>query len=194
VSWLLVAVVALIGAGTPGASGAESAHGAGIVTAVSGAVTVTRLAATRRPVKVGDALYWGDVVETPKDGFTRLVLEGKTTVTVKELSRLKLQKEARVEGLRYTLELAWGKLQVSVARLLMRQGEDVEVRTRNAVASVRGTDFLVERRQGEETLVTTLSGVVEVSSRLSGTGNVELIRASETFRVRGTQDPVRLQP
>jgi len=115
-------------------------------------------------------------------------------VTVKELSRLKLQKEARVEGLRYTLELAWGKLQVSVARLLMRQGEDVEVRTRNAVASVRGTDFLVERRQGEETLVTTLSGVVEVSSRLSGTGNVELIRASETFRVRGTQDPVRLQP
>ena len=42
-----------------------------------------------------------------------------------------------------------------------------------------------------KTVVTVLSGLVEVSSRLSGTGKVERVGASETSRVRGTQDPVQ---
>ena len=48
------------------------------------------------------------------------------------------------EGIRYTAELVSGKVRASVARALMRPGEQVEVRTRNVVASVRGTDFIVE--------------------------------------------------
>jgi hypothetical protein len=154
-------------------------------------------------------MYWGDVVEVPKDGFARLLLWGGTTVSVRELSRVELQRELRADGMRYTLELVWGKLRVSVARILMRQGGDVDVRTRNAVASVRGTDFIVETREpagqaqgfgllgtgavGEiETVVTTLSGVVELSNRPARTGRVERVRASETSGVRGRQDPVRL--
>ena len=154
-------------------------------------------------------MYWGDVVDVPKDGFARLLLWGGTTVSVRELSRLEFQRELYADGVRYTLELVWGKLRVSVARMLMRQGNHLDVRTRNAVASVRGTDFIVEtlepsgQAQGlglpgaspvreMETVVTTLSGVVELSSRPPGTGRVERVRTSETFGVRGSHDPVRL--
>jgi hypothetical protein len=191
----------------------------GTVTAVSGPVTLTRPPATPHPLRSGDVVYGGDIVEVPKDGFARLLLGDRTTVTVRELSRLELQRERRADGMLYALELVWGRLRVSVARMmLMRRGEHLDVRTRNAVASVRGTDFIVEALEppGQaqvfgllgasavgrgvqvdgsgpmETVVTTLSGIVEVSNRRSGTGRVERIRASETSAVRGRQDPVRL--
>jgi len=218
VLWLLIAVGALIGVGLPALSGAGSANSVGTVTALSGSVTVTRIGVVRQPLKFEDTMYLGDVVEVPKDGFARLLLWGGTTVSVRELSRVELQRELRADGMRYTLELVWGKLRVSVARMLMRQGGDLDVRTRNAVASVRGTDFIVEtleppdQAQGlgllggsaigqevgvggsgsMETIVTTLSGVVELSNRPPGTGRAERVRAPETWGVRGRQDPVRL--
>jgi len=212
---LLMAVVVLIGVGVPGVTGAENANGAGTATAVSGLVTVTRVAAAAQPLKFGDALFWGDVVEAHKGGFARLWLAASTTVTVKEFSRLELRKEARADGLRYTLELLRGKLRVSVARMLLPQGEHVEVWTRNAVASVRGTEFSVEtvergqarafgflgargvgqgadggRSPSVETVVSTLSGLVDVSPRWSGAGWVARIGATETLRVNGAHAPV----
>ena len=88
--WLLIAVVALIGVGLPAVSAAGSSNSVGTATAVSGSVTVTRIAAARKPLKFGDTMYWGDVVEVPKNGFARLLLWGGTTVSVRELSRVQL--------------------------------------------------------------------------------------------------------
>jgi hypothetical protein len=216
--WLLVVVAALIGAWLPEVSSAESANSVGTATVVSGPVTVTRSAVARQPLKLGDAVYWGDVVEVPRGGFARLLLWRGTTVSVRELSRLELRREVRADGMRYALELLWGRLRVSVARMLMRQGEHVDVQTRNAVASARGTDFVVETLElpgqaqmfgllgggavgqgawvdgarSMETAVTTLSGVVELSNRPPGIGRTQRVGASETSGVRGRQDPVRL--
>ncbi len=177
---------------------AETANIAGQVTAVAGPVTVTRAHVNPQPLKFRDALYWRDVVEAHKDGITRVLLGGKTTVTVRELSRLELREERLTEGMRYAVELLSGKVRATVARMLMGPGDQVEVRTWNVSASVRGTDFIVETvsdplGQSVETVVVTLSGVVEVSNRLAGTGRVERIGASEAVRVSGTQDPVRFQ-
>jgi hypothetical protein len=47
---------------------------------------------------------------------TRVLLAGKTTVTVRELSRLELREEVMPEGIRYTAELVAGKVRASVAR------------------------------------------------------------------------------
>ena len=198
---------------------AENARGSGTVTAVVGLVTVTRAAARPRPLKSGDLLFWRDVVESGKDGSARLVLGGKTTVTLRELSRLELRVDRQAEGIRYTIELLSGKVRASVARMLMRPGEQVEVRTRNAVASVRGTDFVVETAEppahagafgllgvqelaprvsdsvarSAETVVTTLSGMVEVSNRRAGAGRAEAVGAYEAVRVSGRQDSVRVR-
>jgi len=196
-------LLVLIGSGLTGAlitglAAAETANIAGQVTAVAGPVTVTRAQEVPQPVKFRDALYWRDVVEAHKDGIARVLLGGKTTVTVRELSRLELREERLTEGTRYAVELLSGKVRATVARMLMGPGDQVEVRTRNVIASVRGTDFIVETvsdpaGQSVETVVVTLSGVVEVSNRLAGTGRVERIGANEAVRVRETQDPARFQ-
>jgi hypothetical protein len=170
-------------------------------------------------LKFRDTLFWRDVVEARKDGIARVLLAGKTTVTVRELSRLELREEVMPEGIRYTAELVSGKVRASVARMLMRPGDQVEIRTKNAVASVRGTDFIVETlavpsqagafgllgvrqvaqamadagSQSGETVVITLSGVVDVSNRLAGTGRSESVRAYEAVRVSGRQDPLRVR-
>ncbi|MBI2152333.1 MAG: FecR domain-containing protein [Candidatus Rokubacteria bacterium] len=217
---LVAGAIALSAAGAPGRASAQNPTAAGIVTAVSGSVMVARLAAAPRPLRSGDTLYWRDVVEARKDGVARILLGGKTTVTVRELSRLELREEAQVNGVRYTVELVAGKVRASVARMLMRPGEQVEVRTRNAVASVRGTDFIVETverptqpgafgllgarevgggirgdgAQSAETVVVTLSGVVEVTNRLAGTGRrVERLGAYQAVRVSGQGEPARVQ-
>jgi len=215
---ILAATVVFLGLAA-GVVAAESSKGAGVVTAVSGPVTVSREEAVPLLLKFRDALYWRDVVEARKDGIARVLLGGKTTVTVRELSRLELREEVMPEGIRYTAELVSGKVRASVARALMRPGEQVEVRTRNVVASVRGTDFIVETverpapggpfglvaardvgegihggaARSEETVVVTLSGVVEVANRLAATGGVERVGAYEAVRVSGRLDPVRLQ-
>ncbi len=209
---------AFMGTLIAGVAAAETNKVAGQVIAVTGQVTVKREDMPSHPLKFRDALYWRDVVEARKDGIARALLLGKTTVTVRELSRLELREERRVDGVRYIAELVSGKVRASVARMLMRPGEQVEVWTWNAVASVRGTDFIVETVErpapgafgllGErevaqgvadrgtrtgETVVVTLSGVVEVSNRLAGTGQVERIGAYEAASVRGNRDPVRFQ-
>lgn len=198
---------------------AETPKIAGQVVAVAGPVSVIRPDVMPHPLRFHDNLYWRDVVEVRKEGIARVLLGGRTTVTVRELSRLELREERLAEGVRYTVDLVWGKVRASVARMLMRPGDEVEVWTRNTVASVRGTDFLVEtverpaqagafgllavrqvaqevgQRPGRpsETVVVTLSGVVEVSNRLTKTGHVERIGAYEAVRVSGNQNPVRFQ-
>ncbi len=214
----MAGLVSLLGAATTGTR-AESLNRAGTVTAVAGPVTVSRLSANPQPLKFRDTLFWRDVVEARKDGIARVLLLGKTTVTVREFTRLELREERRAEGVGYIAELISGKVRASVARMLMRPGDQVEVRTRNAVASVRGTDFIVETverpspagafgllgalevsqgvvdrgaRTGE-TVVVTLSGTVEVSNRLTGAGWVEQVGAYQAGRVSGIQGPARIQ-
>lgn len=192
---------------------------AGVVTAVTGRVIVARPAAARRPLRSRDAVLWRDVLETGEGSLARVALVGGTTVTVRELSRLEFRREAVAGGVSYAVELLSGAVRASVARLLIRPGERVEVRTRNAVASVRGTDFIVEAadrpalpglfgllglrrvvealgeggRRRRETIVVTLSGAVAVSHRLAGRGPVELAAPLEAVRVGENWKPVQVR-
>ncbi|MEK6665596.1 MAG: FecR domain-containing protein, partial [candidate division NC10 bacterium] len=217
---LLVLMVSVMsGALLAGVAAAETAKAAGQVMSVAGPVTVTRAEVTPHQLKFRDNLYWRDVVEARRDGIARVLLGGKATVTVRELTRLELREEKRVEGVRYVADLVSGRIRASVARMLMQPGEQIEVWTFNTVASVRGTDFIVEtverptqagafgllgvRDVGEsvgdgaarsrETVVVTLSGAVDVVNPLAGTGRVEQIGANEAARLSGNQDPVRFQ-
>jgi len=59
---LVTGAVALFVTGAPGIASAQTPTAVGTVTAVSGNVTVTRLAAAPQRLKIRDALYWRDVV------------------------------------------------------------------------------------------------------------------------------------
>lgn len=121
-----------------GAAGALPEQRAGVVTALSGHVTVARAAGSVLPLKLGDQLYWGDIVETPSNGLARITLNGKMTVTVRALSRFHIREEQGAEGIRYTVDLLLAKVRAAVARAVMSEGEREEGRPRNAVGSIRG--------------------------------------------------------
>lgn len=199
----LVAAVAL-------AFPAAAADDIGVATAVRGVATLSRGAAGAHPVKFRDAVRWHDVIETSKDSGVRLLVLGKMSVTIRELSRVELREEAMAGGRRHTLGLLAGKVRAVVEHSLMDKNELVEVRSPNAVAAVRGTDFVVEvippparaeafgmlaatsgpmMAQGPSALITlvyTLAGAVDVTN-----GATERVAAFQGARVEGGAPPQR---
>jgi hypothetical protein len=200
---------------SPGATDAYQSSGIGVVTAVSGPVSMIRAAAQPQPLKFRDQLQWRDVVETKKDGSARILLLGTTSVTVRELSRLELREEALAAGKKYTVSVVSGKVRATVERTLLGKGEEVEVHSPNAVAAVRGTDLVVEiaeqpaRARGlgllaslagpllaqaptaGTTVVYALSGQVNVFNPTSTARRVETLGALEGARIQGRSDPTR---
>jgi hypothetical protein len=114
---------------------------AGVVTTLEGNVTAARNSGTQ-PValKFKDDVFVNDRVVTGDRSLARLLLGGKAVVTVRERSALTI---TEVPG-RSTIDLDSGKVAVAVAKDKMRPGEQIEVKTPNAVAAVRGTVFIAE--------------------------------------------------
>lgn len=142
VSIVIVPLPALSAAEPPGGTSAESS--VGIVTTISGQVTVARGSVLRQPplpLKFRDELYLRDQICTKEHSTVKLLMGGKSLVTVRELSVLTITEEL---GLRSTLYLPIGKVSIAVARQKMNPGETIEIRTPNATATVRGTVFIVE--------------------------------------------------
>src|SRR2546422_2090287 len=114
---------------------------AGVVTTLEGHVTAARTA-TPQPValKFKDDVFLNDRVVTGDRSLARLLLGGRAVVTVRERSALTI---TEIPG-RTTVELDSGKIAVAVAKERLRPGEQIEIKTPNAVAAVPGTVFVVE--------------------------------------------------
>jgi hypothetical protein len=137
---IVVALSLLLAAVWPAAASAQTTK-AGVVTTLEGNVTAARASGTQ-PValKFKDDVFVNDRVVTGDRSLARLLLGGKAVVTVRERSALTI---TEVPG-RSTIDLDSGKVAVAVAKDKMRPGEQIEVKTPNAVAAVRGTVFIAE--------------------------------------------------
>jgi hypothetical protein len=132
--------LALLAGLWPGSVVAQATK-AGVVTTLEGNVTAARSTAAQ-PValKFKDDVFINDRVVTGDRSLARLLLGGKAVVTVRERSALTI---TEVPG-RSTIDLDSGKVAVAVAKDKMKPGEQIEVKTPNAVAAVRGTVFIAE--------------------------------------------------
>jgi len=147
----------------------QGEKGVGVVTALTGKADLKRPQAPEAPLKLRDYLFVRDVVDTQKESLARILLMGKSSVTVRELSRLELREETRPDGARRVIiDLAEGKIRVMVARRLMKPGDEVQIRTPNAIAAVRGSDGIIEATTlpdgRPQTSVLVSSGVFEVTA------------------------------
>ncbi|HEY4910420.1 MAG TPA: FecR domain-containing protein [Methylomirabilota bacterium] len=143
-----------------------AASGAGVVTGVSGQVTVSRTAATSIPLRFKDEVFLKDRISTAEHSLARLLLDQKALVTVRELSELEITEQAG----RSTVDLGAGKIAIGVARQRMRSGEIVEIRTQNAVAAIRGTMVIAEAipvppGAPPQSRIHVLSGYVDITPR-----------------------------
>lgn len=123
----------------------QEGRGVGVVTALTGQADLKRPQAPQTLLKIRDNLFVRDVVDTHEQSLARILLMGKSSVTVRELSRFEIREETRPDGTqRALIDLAAGKIRVMVARRLMKPGDEVQIRTPNAVVAVRGSDGIIE--------------------------------------------------
>ncbi len=112
----------------------------GVVTGVQGQAQLTRPAVAPTSLKFKDGVIIQDVVDTKEKSLARILFGGRSTVTVRELSRLEVREELLPGGARRDVhDLSSGAILVNVARQLMKPGDEVVIRTPNAVAAVRGS-------------------------------------------------------
>ena len=130
---------------------------AGVVTTLEGNVSARRVA-LQDPValKFRDDVFLQDTITTGDKSLARMLLGGKAVVTVRERSVLKI---TEVPG-RSTVELETGKFALAVAREKMRPGEEIQIRTPNAIAGVRGTVVITEVSRQTAQLGRSAGGVL----------------------------------
>jgi len=133
---LALIVVAML---TPVPALAQQA--AGVVTTLDGQVTVAR-ATLPAPatLKFRDDVLLRDRITTGEQSLVKMLMGGKALVTMRESSAVTITEEAG----RATLTLDNGKIAYNVLRRAMQPNEIHEIRTPNAIASVRGTVLVVE--------------------------------------------------
>src|ERR1700682_3689663 len=169
VRWISL-ITALLGILAHLPAQAQTTGAVGIVTTVQGQATVAHAASSSAvPLKFKDSVFERDRINTAENSIVKVLMGGRAVVTVRELSVLTITEDLG----KTTINLESGKIAVAVAKQRMKPGERLEVHTRNAVAAVRGTVFVVEvKREGAQlggsiganTQVTSVSGTVEVGS------------------------------
>jgi len=129
----------------------------GVVTAVAGPVMVARAAEAVEPLRFKDQIFLRDRVTTGDQAIMRLLLGGRVLVTARARSTLCI---TEVPGAT-TIDLASGRISVTVDRAKMRAGDLVEVRTPHAVVAVSSETLIVEVGY-EGSTFTVLGGRVDV--------------------------------
>jgi hypothetical protein len=114
---------------------------AGVVTTLEGRASATRVVLPN-PVALHfkDDVFLNDEITTAEKSLARILLGGKAVVTVRERSSLTI---TEVPGLS-TIDIASGKIAMAVARERLRPGEQIQIRTPNAITGIRGTALIVE--------------------------------------------------
>ncbi len=161
---------------------------AGQVTAVAGQGVVFHASAPQGlPLKVPDPVFLEDRIETRERSAVRVLLGGKATVTVRELSTLLITEDPH----RATVELPAGKIALQVNKALMKPGDMVRVQTPNAIVAVRGSLVVIEvtgAPDAPQSRVTALEASLPilVAPRSDPSQTIPLL-PSQTVTVRGTR-------
>ncbi len=142
---------------------------AGVITTLEGNVTVRRVVLPQ-PVtlKFKDDVFFQDTVTTGDRSLARMLLGGKSIVTIRERSVVKITEFPN----RSLIELEAGKVGLAVARDRMVPGESVDLRTPTAVVGVRGTVVVAEVLRATTQAGTAGAGVTTNFFMLRGSGEV----------------------
>ncbi|MBL8708586.1 MAG: FecR domain-containing protein [Rhodospirillaceae bacterium] len=146
---------------------ALAAGSAGTVARVKGTVSLRR-GGQQSTVSEGDAVEVGDVVTTLAESRLRIALADGSVINLGELTRLTIAEFAFARETltrEALLDLDSGLLQAITAKA--GSGSSFVVRTGNAVAATRSTDWIVEAKKAETTVVVQ-EGKVDVMESALG--------------------------
>jgi len=176
------------------ASGKESGESAGYmrISMMVGTAEVRLSGAAFRPARVGMLLRQNDVVKTlGHNSSCSLSTPGGSVVRLGGDSLLimkKLYQGGKIKAEKTGLELFAGKVIVRTKKLFNK--ESFAVRTKSAIAGVRGTQFVVSIDENNNTSVGVKSGRVLVSRKLSAPDKT----ADRVVKTLAKENPVLLKP
>ena len=165
----------------------------GSVTALAGEASVTHSAQPDpAPLQVADEVYLRDRIATNERSVVRVLLGGKATVTIRELSVLTITEDPA----RTSVDLQSGKIALRVNKALMKPGDAVEIYTPNAVLGVRGSLVVAEvagTAAAPETHFTALEATlpITVASRGEPTKTSPL-RLNERLSITGPRHAAKI--
>lgn len=144
-------------------------------------------------LRAGSPLEEGGAVRTGRDGWAMLRLaDGSTLVlsnsTELELTHLKFAKR-RKDGI---LSLLGGKLRATIVNLAGEQ-TDMRIKSRTAVAGVKGTEFLMLSK-GAANVFFGNEGSIAVSGDGKEISYLAPLTMTQTTRGHAPLDPVKVQP
>ena len=148
-----------------------------------------------QPAALGDAVEMGDVIRTDDEGRVRLVLADSSVVVVASKSEISIDQHVfRPDDNSATslLQLLGGKVRAIVSEYY-KAGGSFEVRTRNSISGVRGTDFVVVHDVASEVSeVIGVSGAVSVRGLTAAAVEVTAMQLSTIEKDRDPSSPVTL--
>lgn len=170
-SWAVVAAVFMAIPTDAIAAGAKG-EPVGMVSLCEGAAHVVS-GGTVREALAGDELFEGDTLLTGAGGKIKVLFRDDSLVTLSGNARIEVtgyRVDAGTKLRKSVLTLVRGKVMSLVSRMYANPESGFEVKTKTAVAGVRGTRFVVETGDGPDR-VATFEGTVAVS-RTDGKGQV----------------------
>lgn len=189
--WMLAAGLVLMVAMV--APRAAAAGPAGFVAAVRGDARIVRNGDSL-PARVGLEVRQGDRLVTGQKGRLKVLLTDDAVLALGSGSEVVLQSHmfgrhgGDQRGRCTRIELMGGTLRALVQKLVGGEKADFEVKSANAVAGVRGTEFVLVA-DGARTRLVTLSGEVTLEG---DNGARVMVAAGEASRVEhgATEEPV----
>jgi len=165
----------------------------GTVAAVEGMAEIER-GGVRTAAQNGAAIALGDALSTGRPGHLRIVFEDDSLLTLDDDSRVTVDEHVFDPGasgnVRSLLGLVRGKVAAVVSDYYHQAGTRYEIKSRNAVAGVRGTEFSMSYDpQRDVTDVVGINGVVSVHSAVDPSAPGILVTASETTSVVAAEPP-----
>lgn len=142
---------------------------AGKITKIEGRVDILRAgAAAAVSVKIGDAVNVGDILRTKSDGKAEITFIDNTAITVSPRSRLGIDEYLYkpAEGKRsVSLKIYRGRTGFQIPKpVYSAEGSKFEMKTKTAVAGVRGTEGIIHTDGIERVYVK--EGVIEFKNPL----------------------------
>jgi hypothetical protein len=161
-------------------SAAFAAEPVGTITALKGTVTLARPGeAVPWSPHVGDGIFLKDSITTGPDSSAKILFDGNVIIVIAERSSVEVSTllYAPKEGTRNVVfRLGAGTLRALVEAMTVKRDE-VSVISTNAIAGVRGTDFVVDAAQKDTTEVFVLEGNVEVRNADPAVKGIQLVAA-----------------
>lgn len=138
----------------------------GLFMVVKGTVKTISKDNLETPAKVGAKVFAGDTVITDADSRAKIVMSDRNVINISPDTRVKIEEYvSEAQNKNVKISLLEGKIRNNVEQKYDNEKNKFEVKTPNAVAGVRGTQFITSYYESNKTTeIITLNGQVDFRS------------------------------